>query len=204
MAPADPAGAGSRHCSEPVGLGKLAREKAAFQALSGFAPDASNGACVCILAASSGRPEMSGLEGMLRSIADRGYSPFLGARTRAPSSSACTTLAPRRVRERVRAGDPAGGLGRRRRRAAGGVEPEHAAAARRDAQGHASGQLIAGRRAAAMRCRQSHPRWWRETVREWAYIASLSCFGAPFLSALVDSNPSGAARRLWGLRRKSR
>ena len=62
----------SRHCSELDGLGKLAREKAAFQALSGFAPDASNGACVCILAASSGRPEMSGLEGMLRSIADRG------------------------------------------------------------------------------------------------------------------------------------
>ena len=57
-----------------LALGDLSREKAAFRALSALASGAIRGATACIKAARSGRPEMAGLEDMLRSIADRGYA----------------------------------------------------------------------------------------------------------------------------------
>jgi hypothetical protein len=57
-----------------LALGDLAREKAAFRALSAFATGAIRGVAAVVRAARSGRPEMAGLEGMLRSIADRGYA----------------------------------------------------------------------------------------------------------------------------------
>ena len=159
----------SRHCSELDGLGKLAREKAAFQALSGFAPDASNGACVCILAASSGRPEMSGLEGMLRSIADRG-NVAISRRSdpRAELVSVHNVGAPSCPRTRLR---------RESRRRPGAAAPTRCWWRRARACGCCSpicsrarcrAQLIAGSRAAAMRCRQLHPRWWRGIGRERA------------------------------------
>jgi hypothetical protein len=57
-----------------LALGDLSREKAAFRALGAFASGATRGATACIKAARSGRPEMAGLEGMLHSIADRGFA----------------------------------------------------------------------------------------------------------------------------------
>ena len=57
-----------------LALGDLSREKAAFRALSALASGAIDGAAECIAAARSRRPEMAGLEDMLRSIADRGYA----------------------------------------------------------------------------------------------------------------------------------
>ena len=54
-------------------LGVLARDKADFDAVSGFAPDALDGVLECLDAARSGAPAMAGFEGMLRELAERGF-----------------------------------------------------------------------------------------------------------------------------------
>ena len=54
-------------------LGGLARDKADFDAVSDFAPDALDGVLECLDAARSGAPAMAGFEGMLRELAERGF-----------------------------------------------------------------------------------------------------------------------------------
>ena len=54
-------------------LGGLARDKADFDAISAFAPDALDGVLACIVAARSGAPAMDGLEDVLRELAERGF-----------------------------------------------------------------------------------------------------------------------------------
>ena len=55
-------------------LGGLARDKADFDAVSAFAPDAIDGVLACIEAARSGAPAMDGLEDVLRELAERGFA----------------------------------------------------------------------------------------------------------------------------------
>ena len=55
-------------------LGGLARDKADFDAVSAFAPDAIRGVLACLKAARSGAPEMDGLEDVLRELAERGFA----------------------------------------------------------------------------------------------------------------------------------
>jgi hypothetical protein len=55
-------------------LGKLARDKADFDAISAFAPDAIDGVLACLEAARSSDPLMKGLEGVLRELAKRGFA----------------------------------------------------------------------------------------------------------------------------------
>jgi hypothetical protein len=54
-------------------LGFLARDKAGFDAVSAFSPDALDGVIACRKAARSGAPAMAGFEGMLRELAERGF-----------------------------------------------------------------------------------------------------------------------------------
>ena len=54
-------------------LGFLARDKAGFDAVSAFSPDALRGVIACRKAARSGAPAMAGFEGMLRELAERGF-----------------------------------------------------------------------------------------------------------------------------------
>jgi len=54
-------------------LGFLARDKAGFDAISAFSPDALRGVIACRKAARSGAPAMAGFEGMLRELAERGF-----------------------------------------------------------------------------------------------------------------------------------
>jgi hypothetical protein len=55
-------------------LGDLARDKAGFEAIAAFAPDAIRGVLTCLRAARSNDPAMKGLEGILRELAERGYA----------------------------------------------------------------------------------------------------------------------------------
>ncbi len=61
-----------------LALGKLAREKAAFEAIAGFSPATIRGVVACVMAARSGDLAMVGLEDMLRSLAIRGYVDISG------------------------------------------------------------------------------------------------------------------------------
>ena len=54
-------------------LGGLARDKADFDAVLAFAPDALDGVLECLDAARSGAPAMAGFEGMLCELAERGF-----------------------------------------------------------------------------------------------------------------------------------
>jgi hypothetical protein len=55
-------------------LGKLARDKADFDAISAFAPDAIRGVLACLRAARSRGLLMDGLDDILRELAERGYA----------------------------------------------------------------------------------------------------------------------------------
>jgi hypothetical protein len=54
-------------------LGFLARDKAGFDAVSGFSIEAIDGVLECLAAVRSGAPAMAGLKSVLRELAERGF-----------------------------------------------------------------------------------------------------------------------------------
>ena len=111
-------------------LGGLARDKADFDAISAFAPDAIDGVLACIEAARSGAPAMDGLEDVLRELAERGFAAIPKRTDPRAELVSVYNVGGVVLKSTFAPGVPRAAWGENRKVCAGGLESVHAAAAR--------------------------------------------------------------------------